>query len=265
MGIVKKFKVGDIVNIKDVNNIKFTILEIDERRIDSDDEFRYIVGINSEEDFYDRIYATISSYNTISTNIFRYPLIKLIKNEYKENNNMKNLNSTKSKLTINNPTIIDYKVIDNKVVIITFDDNTTEKAVVVGNDTFDFERAVEICVLKKMLGGNKAYNDIRKEAMRQVKLVDKKKKDEAEETERIANRKAKYAARQAKRKEKRRQDQINIQAEAFLKAMKMYDEEGVDQNKAAFDAEMDRLSYIGYSFSDYLPEDNDSNKNTETN
>lgn len=264
MGIVKKFKVGDIVNLKNVNNIKFTILEINESKIDSDDEFRCIVGINSEEDFYDRIYATISSYNTISTNIFRYPLIKLIKNEYKENNDM-NLNSTKAKLNINNPTIIDYKVIDNKVVIVTFDDNTTEKAVVVGNDTFDFERAVEIYVLKKMLGGTKAYNDIRKEAMRQVKLVDKKKKDEAEEAERIANRKAKYAERQAKRKEKRRQEQINIQAEAFLKAMKMYDEEGVDQNKAAFDAEMDRLSYIDYPFSDYLPEDNANNKTTETN
>lgn len=125
-------------------------------------------------------------------------------------------------------TIVDYKIINNTVVIVTFSDGTTEKAVCDENDTFDFEKAIEICVCKKKFGGTKEYNNAIKKALKQVHSIDDKKKKESEEQERIAHRKVKYAERQAKRKAKRRQDQINIQSEAFFKAMVMYDEYAMD-------------------------------------
>ena len=125
-------------------------------------------------------------------------------------------------------TIVDYKIINNTVVIVTFSDGTTEKAVCDENDTFDFEKAIEICVCKKKFGGSKEYNNAIKKALKQVDTIDNEKKREAEEQERIAHRKAKYAERQAKRKAKRRQEQVNIQSEAFFKAMVMYDEYAMD-------------------------------------
>lgn len=143
--------------------------------------------------------------------------------------------------------IVDYKIINNIVVIVYFNDNTKEKATCVGEDTFNLENAIMICILKKYFKGSKNYNDIRKNALKKINSIDIKKQKDLEESERIANKKAKYAERQAKRKAKRRQEQIDIQAEAFIKAMRMYDEEGVNQNKAAFDAEMERLSYMDNS------------------
>ena len=79
--------------------------------------------------------------------------------------------------------IVDYKVINDTVVIVTFADETTEKAVCNKNDTYDFERAIEICICKKKFGGTKEYNTAIKNALRQVKAVDEKKKKEAEEKE----------------------------------------------------------------------------------
>ena len=125
--------------------------------------------------------------------------------------------------------IVDYKVIDNTVVIFTFGDGTTEKTVCDHEfDKFELKRAIELAVCKKKFGGTKAYHKAVNNAIKQIENIDAKKKAEAEEKERIANRKAKYAERQAKRKAKRRQEQIDIQSEAFLKAMLAYDDAIVD-------------------------------------
>ena len=72
--------------------------------------------------------------------------------------------------------IKDYKIINDKVVIVTFVDGTTEKAVCDPEDTFDLERAVEICICKKMFGGTKAYNDAIRKALKQIDAIDKKRK-----------------------------------------------------------------------------------------
>ena len=120
--------------------------------------------------------------------------------------------------------IEDYKIINNTVVIVTFEDRTTEKAVCNKNDVFDFERAIEICVLKKMLGGTKAYNDLIKNAMKDIKYVDDMRKWKAEREELEKRREAKIAKRKAKRKAQRKQQRIDDMSEAFLKAMLDYDD-----------------------------------------
>lgn len=120
--------------------------------------------------------------------------------------------------------IEDYKIINNTVVIVTFEDRTTEKAVCNKNDVFDFERAIEICVLKKMLGGTKAYNDLIKNAMKDIKYVDDMRKWKVEREELEKRREAKIAKRKAKRKAQRKQQRIDDMSEAFLKAMLDYDD-----------------------------------------
>ena len=154
-------------------------------------------------------------------------LMKKINEIDKKENKKDKKKETKTKVMPND--IVDYKIIDNTVVIFTFADGTTEKTVCDHEfDEFELKRAIELAICKKKFGGTKAYNNAVRKAIKQVKEVDAKKKAEAEEKERIANRKAKYAERQAKRKAKRRQEQIDIQSEAFLKAMLAYDDAIVD-------------------------------------
>lgn len=155
---------------------------------------------------------------------------KILKEELKNtkgttDKNMENTNNKTDKDKKFDPfEIVDYKVINDTVVIVTFADNTTEKAVCNKNDTYDFERAIEICICKKKFGGTKAYNSAIKNALRQVKAVDDKRKKEAEEKELEKRREAKIAKRKAKRKAQRRQQRIDDMSEAFLKAMLDYDD-----------------------------------------
>ena len=131
---------------------------------------------------------------------------------------------SKPKKTSTNLDIADYKVINDKVVIVTFKDGTTEKSVCHGDDVFDLERAIELCICKKKFGGNKDYYAAIRKALKQVRDIDTKKKKDAEEKERIANRKAKYAERKAKRMAKKRKAQIDLQTESFVAAMMKYNE-----------------------------------------
>lgn len=149
------------------------------------------------------------------------------------NKNMEKTNKVDKEKKYDPYEIVDYKVINDTVVIVTFADNTTEKAVCNKNDTYDFERAIEICICKKKFGGTKAYNSAIKNALRQVKAVDDKKKKEAEDKELAERREAKIAKRKAKRKAQRRQQRIDDMSEAFLKAMLDYDDKilEMDMNK----------------------------------
>lgn len=130
----------------------------------------------------------------------------------------------KPKKTSTNLDIADYKIINDKVVIVTFKDGSTEKSVCYGDDVFDLERAIELCICKKKFGGNKDYYAAIRKALKQVRDIDTKKKKDAEEKERIANRKAKYAERKAKRMAKKRKAQIDLQTESFVAAMMKYNE-----------------------------------------
>ena len=131
---------------------------------------------------------------------------------------------SKPKKTSINLDIVDYKVINDKVVIVTFNDGSTEKSICHGDDVFDLERAIELCICKKKFGGNKDYYAAIRKALKQVRDIDTKKKKDAEEKERIANRKAKYAERKAKRMDKKRKAQIDLQTESFVAAMMKYNE-----------------------------------------
>lgn len=90
-------------------------------------------------------------------------------------------------------------VVPNKVVEVTFGDGTKEKAVCAEEDTYSLDTAITICLVKHMLGGSNAYNNIIRRANKI--LIDK-----------------------AKAEEKREQE-IELHKEAYKRAMRELEEE----------------------------------------
>lgn len=131
------------------------------------------------------------------------------------------------------------KKVTRKVVKVTFASGNTQEAVCLEEDAekYNLREAIQVCILKEIFGGTKAYNDFLRKVMKDYKkrLEAEKKKQEDEEI--AARRKAKNDKRkaklEAKKKEAKRQEKIDIQAAAFLKALIEYDkfivQEDIDQ------------------------------------
>lgn len=94
-------------------------------------------------------------------------------------------------------------IVPNKVIEVTFADGTKEKSVCREPDTFSLERAISICISKKIMGGSSAYNNAVKRGMKVYE--DKQKKESAEKTEqeRIEKKRAKRLAYKERRAAKR--------------------------------------------------------------
>lgn len=120
--------------------------------------------------------------------------------------------------------VIDVNVIvPNKVVEVVFSDGTKEKAVCQDPDVFSLETAISICISKKIMGGSSAYNNTIKHAIKTyMNKLDKEAADKAEQ-ERIEKKRAKRLAykerRAAKREAAEKERQIEIQKEAYIRAM----------------------------------------------
>ena len=128
--------------------------------------------------------------------------------------------------------VVDVNIIvPDKVVEVTFADETKEKSVCREPDVFSLESAISICISKKVMGGSSAYNNAVKRGMKVYEDKQKKEAAEKAEQERIEKKRVKRLAykkrRDAKRieeenqrKKKEREEQIEIQREAYLRAMK---------------------------------------------
>jgi len=133
-------------------------------------------------------------------------------NDIKESNNKER---KMKKFKIKN-----YKEYGNKAIIIEFADGTETKAVCNEKDDYDFERGLEVCILKYIFGED-GYKALLKEAMNQIKEVDKAVEDEKEKNRIIAAKRAK----KARKKAKKRQQRIDEMKEAYLNAMRQYNDE----------------------------------------
>ena len=130
------------------------------------------------------------------------------------------------------PEIIDVKVINDKVVIVTFIDGTQTKAVCVKDDTFNLEVGIGICITKRLMSsdeqtGNSMFNKTIKNALKVMKRneqLEKTRKEAEEEEKRIAD---KIKRKKEKRAEQRRQKKIQMMAEAILLAEKKKEVNGV--------------------------------------
>lgn len=156
------------------------------------------------------------------------------------------------------PNIVDVKVIREndvpKVVIVSFADGTKEKAVLDKNDTYSLEQGISICITKKLLGkdtayGSSLYNKVIKHAMNVMVANEKAAKEAKMAEDRAREKAAKLIAKERKRKAKRaaskREYEIGIQQEAYVRAMRQLQEE----NKA----EMEKnLEEVGNFFAELL-------------
>lgn len=245
----RNYKVGDVVRFHDdkrmgeIIAINLNYLHLIE------------IGIYNYYDFYNALTCVVEDLKnhcklTISMNDINgiaYE-INIIKDRLKGENKTMGMNISNNKMAEMNEIIRrikDYKVINNKVVIVYFMDGSTEKAVCDENDVFDIERAIEICVLKNCFGASN-YASIYKSAMKKIKSIDENKAVMAKEEERLAKKREKNAKKKAERIAKRkyaeRQEQIAIQSAAFLQAMKDYDQLAVNMNHEEFMEEIERLN-----------------------
>lgn len=127
------------------------------------------------------------------------------------------------------PEIIDVKVINKKVVIVTFIDGTQTKAVCDKDDTFNLEVGIGICITKRLMSndeqtGNSMFNKSIKDALKVMKRneqLEKARQEFEEEEKRIE---AKIQRKKEKRAEKRRQKKVQMMADAILLADKIKNE-----------------------------------------
>lgn len=120
------------------------------------------------------------------------------------------------------PFIDRVETYNNRVVKVTFIDGTFTKSVCSENDTFDLDVGITICLMKRWLGkdGNRLYNNlirnVHKRMDQKERLAEREKKIRAEMREKERKMKAKREAK----KEKARQEQIEIQKQAYIEALK---------------------------------------------
>ena len=114
--------------------------------------------------------------------------------------------------------IVDYKVYNNKVVIVKFEDGTEEKATCMDGDNFDLETGVGVCVFKHLMGSSEYAKTIRT-AMKQINAVDKAKEEKKQLDEMIAKKRENARRKKDKTRENRRQRRIADMKEAYLAAM----------------------------------------------
>lgn len=127
------------------------------------------------------------------------------------------------------PEIIDVKVINKKVIIVTFIDGTQTKAVCDKDDTFNLEVGIGICITKRLMSddeqtGNSMFNKTIKNALKVMKRneqLEQTRKEIAEEEKRVEE---KIKRKKEKRAEKRRQKKIQMMADAILLADKIKNE-----------------------------------------
>lgn len=125
-----------------------------------------------------------------------------------------------------NAKIIDLRVIvENKVVEVTFVDGDKQKAICQYPDVFSLEMAISICITKHLLGGTKKYNKAVRDGIKCYEDKIKNKKKVIEEAERFEKRKAKLAAYKKRKAERCKEAQIEMQKEAYLRALRDFNKE----------------------------------------
>ena len=118
------------------------------------------------------------------------------------------------------PAIKKIETYNDRVVKVTFIDDTFTKSVCSENDHFDEDVGITICCMKRLFGkdGNRMYNDMIRKAHKVMDENAKKKEQEVKEKAERKLKAKKAACKKATKKLLAKQEQIDIQAEAIIKA-----------------------------------------------
>ena len=125
-------------------------------------------------------------------------------------------------------------------IIIDFKNGDRQKAVCVGEDEFNLEVGITICLTKYLAeayfhakNGSATYNKAVEKCVKFLDKKDLKKREEEEKEKRIKAAKVKRAEKKARREARRliqmREDAINVMTEAYVKAMRQFEEERQDR------------------------------------
>lgn len=118
------------------------------------------------------------------------------------------------------PDIKDVIVHNNCVVIVEFTDDTSEKAVLHPCDEFSVEQGISICITKKFVGGSSIYNKLIDRAIKVMINNDAEKTKREQEDEARKERKKKNDEKKARRKAAKREEYIETQKEAYVRALR---------------------------------------------
>lgn len=115
-------------------------------------------------------------------------------------------------------------------VMVEFIDGTSTKAMVAGNDKFDLETGISICITKKIIdmrtngNGSSVYNKLVDYAVKVMKrneaAGEQYEKERAEKKRIYENKCRKKQKRRERREARQREQEIEIQKEAYLRAMR---------------------------------------------
>ena len=119
------------------------------------------------------------------------------------------------------PKIAKIETYNDRVVKVTFADGTFTKAVCAVNDIFDIDVGITVCVMKKMLGkdGSKIYNNMIRDCHKLMNEQENKKIEMKMLKEEIKDKQRKDEEKRKAGKQKAREEQIDIQKEAFIRAL----------------------------------------------
>ena len=133
-----------------------------------------------------------------------------------------------------NVNIMDVEIlIPNKVVRVTFNDGTFEKAVCHEEDIFSLDTAIGICIAKHYCGGSSKYNNLINKGIKFYNSKLKAEEDARIEQKRIEAKRKKYQEKKAKRLERKakedRDARIKEHAEAIVLAHEMMNTISIDK------------------------------------
>ena len=118
------------------------------------------------------------------------------------------------------PDIKNIIVHNNHAVIVEFVDGTSEKAVLHPEDQFSIEQGISICITKKLVGGSSIYNKLIDRAIKIMINNDAEKTKKEQEEEARKERKKKNDEKKARRKAAKREEYIETQKEAYIRALR---------------------------------------------
>lgn len=126
-----------------------------------------------------------------------------------------------TEVVIPTPKIIKVsELVKNKVVEVEFSDGEIQKCICQEGDHFDIETAISICLCKYLIGGTKEFNNTVRKGLKIYKDGVREKEKQEELKKRWERKKEKKIAQKARKAARLREEQIEIQKEAILRAMK---------------------------------------------
>ena len=145
---------------------------------------------------------------------------------YKDGNRINDISILKS--------ISDVRVLNERVVMVTFSDGNTEKAVLDAYDSFNIEQGIAICIMKKIFSkisngnGSSVYNKLVEYGLKtynDIWIAKLREKTEKDKRDTIAKKNADRAKHKRERKAaEKREYEIEIQKEAYLRAMREFND-----------------------------------------